>query len=119
MSIDSPLVGYWREVQQISCDTGEAFEPDPRIEELVLRDTGDFSVTWQPFETYVDYWGTWTHDPETASIGLEIEGGNWVPTDFEGAGFANVVDDQLVFGELWLGSSNAGPVEPACGHVFE
>lgn len=117
--IDSPIVGHWREVAQISCASGDPVEPDPAIEELLFRDTGDFSVTWLPFESYVDYWGTWTHDPDTNALELVVTGGNYVPKDLDPTGIATVDDARLFLGEMWLGSSNDGPHPVMCGQTFE
>jgi hypothetical protein len=117
--IDSPIVGFWRELEQTSCTSGDPVEPEPAIEELIFRDTGDFSVTWLPFETYVDYWGTWTHDPRTGALDLLVTGGNWVPTDLDGTGIATVTDARLELAEMWLGSSNQGPHPAMCGQIFE
>jgi hypothetical protein len=117
--IDSPIVGYWREVEQISCASGDPVEAVPAIEELIFRDTGDFSVTWLPFETYVDYWGTWTHDPRTGALDLAVTGGNYVPEDLDGTGIASVNDARLFLEEMWLGRSNDGPHPVMCGQIFE
>lgn len=68
----SPLVGYWRQ-------TPHGCAPDSAIGELVFSADGTFSVTWQPFEAYRDYWGTWDHDPASGWLELTVEGGNNTP----------------------------------------
>lgn len=65
----SPLVGYWRQSRE-SC------EEETHIEELVFNADGTFSVTWTPFETYKDYWGTYNYNAETGQLDLEVETGN-------------------------------------------
>jgi hypothetical protein len=117
--LEYEILGYWSEVQQLPCDGGMPFAPEPIIPELVFRDTGEFTVTWTPFETYIDYWGTFTYDEGSGALVLTVEGGNYVPPDVEGEGTATIVDSQLVLEDLWLGVAQ-NPVTPvACGHVFE
>ena len=65
--------GYWAEV-------GDASH---RIRELHLHSKG-FSVTYEPFETYKDYWGTYSCDPVSGIFHLSVESGNAVP-EFKGA----------------------------------
>ena len=117
--VNYDILGFWSETQQLSCDGGAAFDPDPVINELVFRDTGEFSVTWTPFEVYYDYWGTFTYDEGTGALVLTVDGGNYVPPDVDGEGTATVVDGVLTLEDMWLGVAQM-PVTPvACGHVFE
>lgn len=113
------IIGFWTELQQLPCDGGAPFEPDPEIGELVFEDTGELSVTWRPFEVYYDYWGTYTYDEATGALVLEVEGGNYVPDDLDLEGTASVVDGQLVLEDLWLGTAQQPVTPAACGHVFE
>ena len=71
------LVGKWSQVRD-GCD-GHA------IGEVIFRPDGTFSVTWAPFETYVDYWGTYQFDPGTSELTLTPDGGNFVPADIAGS----------------------------------
>lgn len=113
------IIGFWTEVEQLPCDGGAAFVPDPIIGEVVFENTGEFSVTWQPFEVYFDYWGTYTYDEGTSALVLSVEGGNYVPPDVDGEGTAMVMGGQLVLQDMWLGVAQE-PVTPvACGHVLE
>lgn len=117
--LESPLVGHWSEILQLPCDGGMPFMPEPTIPELIFYDTGEFTVTWTPFEVYIDYWGTFTHDPGTGALSLTVTGGNYVPADVDGEGTATVVGGELTLEDVWLGTSQ-DPVTPvACGHVFE
>lgn len=54
-----PMVGVWHEVKQTPCDGGAEIDPVPSIGELWFRANGEVLVTWQPFEVYVDYWGSY------------------------------------------------------------
>jgi hypothetical protein len=113
------IIGFWTEVEQLACDSGLAFDPEPIIGELVFENTGEFSVTWTPFEVYFDYWGTYTYDEGTGALVLSVDGGNYVPPDIDGEGTAMVMGGQLVLQDMWLGTAQE-PVTPvACGHVFE
>lgn len=115
----SDIIGYWTEVAQVSCEGTGQFDPDPVIGELVFQDTGEFSVTWTPFEVYYDYWGTYTYDEATGALVLSVDGGNYVPPDIDGEGTAMVAGGQLTLTDMWLGVAQM-PVTPvACGHVFE
>ncbi len=40
--------------------------------ELKLTAGGEFDVTWQPFEAYRDYWGTYTYDAATRRLVLTV-----------------------------------------------
>ena len=115
----NPFVGFWREEAQFSCDDGAEVIPEFPIEELVFAADGSFAVTWQPFESYVDYWGTYEFDLLKGTLGLTITSGNFVPDDTDGEGqFA--VDDpgNLVLTGLWLGTSHSTTGPPNCGHRF-
>lgn len=64
---------------QVEVDCGEAERPARPIRELVFGPTGRFSVTWEPFETYADYWGEFAWDPAAGRLALKITGGNRHP----------------------------------------
>ncbi|MGC6466437.1 MAG: hypothetical protein ACON38_16960 [Akkermansiaceae bacterium] len=67
--------GYWKELT-----SGEE-----QIRELHLHSKG-FSVTFQPFETYKDYWGPYALGDDRRSIKLDVDGGNDLPAFEEGSG---------------------------------
>lgn len=117
--LESPILGYWSEVTQIPCDGGDPFVPEQAIPELIFHDTGDFQVTWTPFESYVDYWGTFTWDDANGLLDLTVIGGNYVPDPIDGSGSASVADGVLTLTDIWLGNPQGGTAEPACGHTFE
>jgi len=117
--LESPILGFWSEVMQLPCDGGPAFVPEPILPELVFYDTGEFTVTWTPFEVYIDYWGTYVYDEGTGELSLTVEGGNYVPADVDAEGTATVVDGALTLEDMWLGTAQSPVTPAACGHVFE
>jgi hypothetical protein len=127
ISVDpnTPLLGTWRETHQIRCNGAALVEANPSIGELVMSQDGTFQVTWQPFENYVDYWGTFKLGGEatsapSSSIVLTIDDGNFIPPDFQGTGHASVDSlGRLTLVEIWLGSPEPSASDPACGHRFE
>ena len=115
----NPLVGYRTEVEQHACGTGAAIAPAEPIEELVINADGTFTVTWFPFETYKDYWGTYAFDQERGTLEMTIEFGNYVPDDVDGSGrFSFDERGFLVLTDIWLGTGPQATGERACGHVF-
>jgi hypothetical protein len=86
-----PEHGYWREIPD-----GGRGEGDPKlIRELHFHDRG-FSVTYQPFEAYKDYWGTYEWNASDGTITLSIGEGNTKPAAFDGVGKARLVNEQLL-----------------------
>ncbi len=127
----NPLVGRWKEELQYTCETGEAFAPPDPIQELIFEADQTINVTWFPFEIYVDYWGRYKFDLEQGTLSIQVEGGNYVPPDFDGEGtFTFDEGGGLVLVDIWLGTPPAGwqptltPGGPPltgplnCGHRF-
>lgn len=116
----NPLVGVFHEIGQIPCKGNDAeIPPEPVLNELWFHSDGTFSATWEPFETYFDYWGTYTHDVASGALDLKVDGGNYVPPDVDGAGSFRFDGEQLVLEDIWLGSAQAFTGKPACGHRLE
>lgn len=102
------LVGLWSQ-QETEC--GMAID----VRELEIRADGSFSVTWRPFESYRDYWGSWSFDERTRRLELVMERGNNRPADFMGRGRVTFSEGRLDLGEISLGSAYGR--EP-CGAPF-
>jgi len=94
---DNPLVGTWRQAE-------DGCPPDSAVRELVFTAGGEFSVTWTPFETYKDYWGTYVYDAATSAVRLDIQNGNQVPEDVVPEGVVSVGDGTLSFDTLSFGT---------------
>jgi hypothetical protein len=116
---EDPLVGMWREEAQFVCSTGEEVVPERAVGELRFKADGGFSVTWEPFEVYKDYWGTYAYEMDQGTLSLSVTGGNYVPDDVDGGG-SLVVDEEgrLILRDLWLGSPFDGTGPANCGHRF-
>jgi hypothetical protein len=114
------VVGTFREVSRVPCGGGEPTTPAHPIQELVLSGDGTFAVTWVPFDTRQDYWGTYVFVPETGALSLQVQSGSYVPADLDGEGtvaFDGVTGIRLV--DLWLGSDVSGSEDPSCTQVFD
>jgi hypothetical protein len=116
---ENPLVGKtWSEKAQLACGSQAEVAPDRPIQELKFFADGRVSVTWAPFETYVDYWGTYTLF-EDGSVELSMTGGNYTPDDFDGTGRFTIDEEgHLVLENVWLGSPEDGGDAANCGHRF-
>jgi hypothetical protein len=119
---ENPLVGIWREAPQTRCLAKNGDQALDQINELEFRSNGSFSVTWRPFESYVDYWGRYEFNKLNSMLVLSIERGNFVPAAFQGAGsFEISPDGMLRLKGIWLGSKlGAKAVDDVeCGRSFE
>jgi hypothetical protein len=91
-----------------------AHEP---VRELEFRPENRFSVTFMPFETYRDYWGSYSFDPATRQLRLKVEGGNFVPADLDLEGEAELAEGRLRLKNIFLGSRDGAP-QSGCTYVF-
>lgn len=92
----APLVRYWRQ-EPDACPEGTA------IQELVFSADGTFSVTWEPFETYKDYWGRFEYDQETQTLTMMPRSGNNLP-DGVTSGTIRLENEQLILGSASFGA---------------
>ena len=111
------LVGRYSEVEA-TCDG-----PSPRqpVQELRFTRDGHFSLTWQPFERYVDYWGDYVHDPETGRMTLTVTGGNRVPdsgTRLSGTAELRSDDHRLIMDGFYFGDGQSNGSGQTCRYVF-
>jgi hypothetical protein len=114
---EDPLVGLWKEEAQFVCGTGDEVAPERAIGELRFEADGGFSVTWQPFEVYKDYWGTYAYGISQGTLDLVIAGGNYIPDDLAASG-SILLDEQgnLILRDMWLGRPVNGTGPANCGH---
>lgn len=112
----NPLAGTWEQAGAAVCTGAAAAAAEP-VRELVIRRDGRFTATYTPFETYNDYWGTYTYDRASGALAMHVAGGNRVPAGLDLAGTARVADGRLTLGEMWLGQP--GEAAPrTCTYVF-
>jgi hypothetical protein len=115
--VGMPWTGCWTEVAQLDCESGEEFEPAVAIGEFRLTPDWRYSVTWSPFETYVDYAGQYRVSEEEGAIELTL--GNLAPPQAKGRGSFSVTDQgELLLEGIWLGARDHGSATEACGHRF-
>lgn len=124
-SEDQPLVGFWREKSRSGClAPNQNHSPQP-VQELEFRANGWFSVTWVPFETYRDYWGSYAAENSSGKLSLKTEGGNYVPKNFRGTGKFQITDkNTLELTGVYLGGKQAsgqdenGSPNGSCRYIF-
>jgi hypothetical protein len=119
-SISSQLVGTWKEDVQLDCNTLDEIRPSDMIRELEFRADGTFAVTWQPFEVYHDYSGTYLYDSKSRSLTLNPTTSNYMPSPTDFSGTAEIdAQGRLVLYDMWLGAPpGATSIKPNCGHRF-
>jgi hypothetical protein len=105
------LTGRYSQRAVEGCDI-----PDP-VRELEFFPGDRFAVTFQPFETYRDYWGSFAFDQATGRIALKVEGGNSVPAGLDLEGEAKLESGALVLTGVFLGSRH-GPPQQGCTYRF-
>ncbi len=100
----NPLVGRWRE------------KGGQEISVLRFYADGRFEVVYRPLETRVDYWGTYTQDPERGTLDLKVSRGNTIPPDMIRKGTFKVDEGVLTLEGIYLGTFR-GKAQPK-KHVF-
>jgi len=116
---ENPLVGRWREIAWVDCESGEEMPPDDPIRELRFQADGTVTVTWHPIETYVDYQGDYQLS-DAGAIEIAINWSAYAPADFDGTGTVQLDEaGDLLLGDLWLGSPRQARGLDGCGHRFE
>lgn len=118
----NPLAATWSQNTDPVCTNG-ARSSDAIIRELVFNRGGTFTVTRMPFETYRDYWGSYTYDASTGKLRLTVVGGNVPPLFRSTEVVARVVGSELVIegtalhGTDWMNRPDS--VRPdSCRSVF-
>jgi hypothetical protein len=91
--------------------------PEP-VRELEFGPENRFAVTFTPFESYRDYWGSYSFDPATGALRLTVAGGNFVPPELDLDGRAQIVEGRLVLTGMYLGSRNGAPPPPPEGCTY-
>lgn len=112
---DEPVItGYWREeTKQCAGET-----PKSPVNEFEIRDIGEFSITYFPFESYRDFWGKYVFDAKAGTLSMSVDGGNRVPAGAKLSGGARLTPDgKLVLDGFFLWQpENAGGL---CTYTFK
>jgi hypothetical protein len=95
----------------------EGCSPAASVGELEFQPENRFAVTFTPFETYQDYWGSYSFDPATKRLRLTVEGGNFVPSNLDLEGEAEIAEGRLRLKDLFLGSRDGAP-RSGCTYLF-
>lgn len=111
------LAGQWTEVGPALCANGQRASGDV-VKELEFRRSKTFSVTRVPFESYRDYWGTYSFDAGAARLTLSVSGGNQVPDFITAELDARVVDGRLSLEGPLISPSQSAPPGQSCRSVF-
>lgn len=89
------------------------------VGELEFSVGNRFAVTFQPFETYKDYWGSYSFDPATGRLVMTVSGGNFQPPGLDLDGTARIEGNRLILEGMYLGSRDGRPPPAAgCRYVF-
>jgi hypothetical protein len=107
------LTGRYSQKSTQGCEAAE------KVRELEFYPGNRFAVTFFPFETYQDYWGTYEFDPATGRLRMNVEGGNFTPPGLDLDGQAEPASGTLTLREMFLGSKGGPPPPPGgCTYVF-
>lgn len=111
----NPLAGTWTQSEPPKCEGW--YQPgDAIVQELVFNRGRRFTVTRTPFESYRDYWGTYTYDVTTGRLTLTVENGNSRPGFQTAALTARVAESELTIdGPVLIGTSSG---MPGCRTLF-
>jgi hypothetical protein len=111
----NPLAGTWTQSEPPKCEGW--YQPgDAIVRELVFNRGRTFTVTRTPFESYRDYWGTYTYDVPTGRLTLTVENGNSRPGFQTAVLTARVSDGELTIDGPALIGTSSGP--PGCRTVL-
>ncbi|CAA7620678.1 hypothetical protein MCP1_30061 [Candidatus Terasakiella magnetica] len=113
-----PLAGNWTEIEEKPCNSSVWQAPAQPIGELIFRADGTFTLTRVPFESYVDYRGTYRHTVPSGALMMEISGGNAVPSVHLAKGSAHVMPSGELLLEELPPSSSAKSGQAVCSHRF-
>jgi hypothetical protein len=105
------LTGHWSQKSLEGCSASQP------VRELEFQPENRFAVTFLPFETYRDYWGTYSFDPDSGRLRLVVEGGNFVPPNLDLEGAAELAGGRLRLRDMFLGSRD-GPPQSGCTYLF-
>jgi hypothetical protein len=114
---EAVLLGFWRQ-ESAECDDGAPVTP---VGELRFWPDGDFSITYRPFESYVDYRGPAEFDAGSGRLRLIAVRGNRLPAWDEilaSASFEGVNTLSIEGVDFGGGLTTDPSPRPGCAYVF-
>ncbi|HYH83553.1 MAG TPA: hypothetical protein VEX86_27410 [Longimicrobium sp.] len=116
----NPLASYWtqRDSANTSCTGGVGGPRPDRVRELLFRRDSAFSVTYVPWETRRDYWGTYSYNDSTGALRLRVESEARGLGELGLKGVARVEGDTLRLEGFWLGDPRQQRAGRTCTYVF-
>jgi len=128
-AVAQALIGEWRQSAWKLCKPVAQLGPadiDPAIESLIFQEDGTLSVTWPggprttgvPHADVADYAGHYSVRPENGVIRMRIDGGRFVPGDFDGEGTFALADGTLTIRDAWFGTKQAKHKPDICELTF-
>ncbi len=116
-----PFIRLWKEQSRIPCNTGETVDDFSPIQELEFLADGTFSVTWRPFESYMDYWGEYSVDYKNKKLELKVINGNYIPSDIVPKGsFKFEEEGGVSLREIYFGTGRTDTTtNRSCGYLFK
>lgn len=120
---DSPIIGEWKEIARIPCDSGREYEPFDPIKELIIYASSEFTLTKVPLETRINYSGRFEVDDQTRALRMYSFRGTFPPDiDGEGDYEFDARTGELVLHDMWLNPlvslEHREDIPVACGHRF-
>jgi hypothetical protein len=111
------LTGKWSE-REVDC--GDQSKPTRPVRELVFTTDGRFTLTWEPFESYTDYWGVVVHNAASGMLRMEVTDTNSSPPGPVLSGLAEVTEDgrRLTLTGIDLGDGQRHEWGRRCRYVF-
>ena len=111
------LTGKWSE-REVDC--GDQSRPTRPVRELVFTADGRFTLTWEPFESYTDYWGVIVHDVASGMLRMEVADTNSTPPGPVLTGVAELAEDgqRLILTGIDLGDGQRHEWGRRCRYVF-
>ena len=113
---EAVLMGLW---SQMEVDCGDHPPPGRPVRELGFS-ADRFTVTWTPFESYTDYWGTYAHDIVGGRLRLQMTGSNLNPPTavMEGGIVVSADGRRMVLTGIDLGDGQQWVPERRCRYEF-
>ncbi|WP_332678704.1 hypothetical protein [Brevundimonas sp.] len=114
---EAALEGKWSEREVVCDDQSTHTRP---VRELVFTADGRFTLTWEPFESFTDYWGVVVHDAASGVLRMEVADTNSNPPAQVLTGVAELTEGgrRLILSGIDLGDGQRHHWGRRCRYVF-